>query len=94
MIGELLRDTSKYSRACLKKYQKKGSMENNRGSGRPRVTDARGDRKLYGIVKINRRQSLRDFISKLKSNEGTRVSKGTIRGRLNQEGYRRNSDYM
>ena len=55
----------------LKKFQEKGSVENNRRSGRPRVTDARGDRKIYRIVKRNRRQSLQDITSKFNGDEGT-----------------------
>ena len=53
------------------------------------MTDARGDRKLYQIVNKNRRESLQDITSNFNSDEGTRVSKRTIRRRLHQEGYRR-----
>ena len=53
------------------------------------MTDARGDRKIYRIVKRNRRQSLQDITSKFNGDEGTRLSKRTIRRRLYQEGYRR-----
>lgn len=73
----------------LKKFFQKGSVENDPRSGRPRVTDVRGDRKLYRIVKTNRRQSLQDITSTFNRNEGTRLSKRTVRRRLHQEGYRR-----
>lgn len=58
-------------------------------SGRPLVTDVRGDRKLNRIVKTNRRQSLEDITSTSNRNEGMRLSKITVRRRLHQEGYRR-----
>ena len=88
-IGELLGIHRSTVGRVLKKFQERGSVENNRRSGRPRVTDARGDRKIYWIVKRNRRQSLQDITSKFNGDEGTRVSKRTIRRRLHQEGYRR-----
>lgn len=73
----------------LKKFFQKGSVENDPRSGRSRVTDVRGDRKLYRIIKTNRRQSLQDITSTYNRNEGTRLSKRTVRRRLHQEGYRR-----
>ena len=88
-IGELLGIHRSTVGRVLKKFQERGSVENNRRSGRPRVTDARGDRKIYRIVKRNRRQSLQDITSKFNGDEGTRMSKRTIRRRLHQEGYRR-----
>ena len=77
-IGELLGIHRSTVGRVLKKFQEKGSVENNRRSGRPRLTDARGDRKLYRIVKKkNRRQSLQDITSKFNGDEGTRLSKST-----------------
>ena len=72
-IGELLGIHRSTVGRVLKKFQEKGGVENNRRSGRPRVTDARGDRKIYRIVKRNRRQSLQDITSKFNGDEGTRV---------------------
>ena len=88
-IGELLGIHRSTVGRVLKKFQEKGGVENNRRSGRPRVTDARGDRKIYRIVKRNRRQFLQDITSKFNGDEGTRMSKRTICRRLHQEGYRR-----
>lgn len=87
--GELLGIHRSTVGRILKKFFQKGSVENDPRSGRPRVTDVRGDRKLYRIVKTNRRQSLQDITSTFNRNEGTHLSKRTVRRRLHQEGYRR-----
>lgn len=88
-VSELLGIHRSTVSRILKKFFQKGSVENDPRSGRPRVTDVRGDRKLYRIVKTNRRQSLQDITSTFNRNEGTRLSKRTVRRRLHQEGYRR-----
>ena len=62
----------------LLKFERKGSVENNPRSGRPRVTDERGDRKLYRILKTNRRQSLGDITSTFNRNDLTNVSIRTV----------------
>ena len=46
----------------LKKFQEKESVENNRRSGRPRVTDT-GVIGTSSDVKVNRKQSLQDITS-------------------------------
>ena len=61
-IGELLGIHRSTVERVLKRFQEKGSVENIRRSGRPRVTDARGDRKLYRILKKNRRVFTRHYI--------------------------------
>ena len=61
-IGELLGIHRSTVGRVLKRFQEKGSVENIRRSGRPRVTDARGDRKLYRILKKNRRVFTRHYI--------------------------------
>lgn len=73
----------------LKKFNESGSVENNRRSGRPRLTDDRGDRKIFRLVKTNRRQSLRDITTSFNNTVSVKVSNRTVRRRLKQEGYRR-----
>ena len=81
-IGESLGIHRSTVGRVLKKFRQKGSIENDPRSGRPRTIDERGDRKLYRIVKTNRRQSLQDITSTFNRNEGVSVSKRTIRRRL------------
>jgi transposase len=44
----------------LKRYRMRENLENASRSGRPKLTDARTDRQLLRVVKLNHRKTLRE----------------------------------
>ena len=66
-------NTPVYIGTCTEKIRSKGTNENNDRSGRSRLTDKRGDRKLFRLVKYNRPQSLQDIISSFNRTEPVSV---------------------
>ena len=62
-------------------------MENKARSGRPKVVTDRDYCKLKRLVKVNRRDSLSDFISKFNEARDRRESKRTVQHHLNKHGF-------
>ena len=58
-------------------------------SWRPRKTDASAERRLIRIVKINPRKTLQDVSSVFNSQTPTKISKTTVKRRLQLHGYKR-----
>ena len=73
----------------VKRFLQSGSVENKARSGRPKVVTDRDYRKLERLVKVNRRDSLRDITSKFNETRDRRVSKRTVQHHLNKHGFNR-----
>lgn len=73
----------------LRRITTGNDKENHKKRGRPRLTDERGDRKLFRIVKKNRRQTLDDITTQFNRTEPVNISKRTVRRRLAFEGYKK-----
>ena len=71
----------------VKRFLQSASVENKARSGRPRVVTDRDYRKLERLVKINRRDSLSDIISKFNEFRDRRVSKRTVKYHLSKHGF-------
>lgn len=71
-----------------KKFKTNESVENKKRSGRPRLVDERGDRKLFRLLRRNRRQSLHDLTDDFNKVTPTKVSKRTVQRRLHSAGYK------
>ena len=73
----------------LKRFKLLGSIVNKHRNGRLRKTDARADRRLIGIVKINPRKTLQDLTSVFHDQTPTKISLTTVTWRLILHGYKR-----
>ena len=73
----------------VKRFFQKGSVENKARSGRPTVGTDRDYGKLKRLVKVNPRDSLSDFTSKINEARDRRVSKRTVQHHLNKHGFKR-----
>ena len=88
-IAELLQLNRLIILKFLKRFKSSGSVENKQRSGRPRKTDARAERRLIRIVKINPRKTLQDVTSVFNSQTPTKISNTTVKRRLQFHGYKR-----
>jgi transposase len=73
----------------LKRIREKGSIENNPRSGGRKKTTPRDERVLFGSVKRNRRQTLKDLTARFNNRTGYNVSERAVRRRLCFGGYKR-----
>ena len=71
----------------LKRFKLCGSIENKHRSGRPRKADARADRRLVRIVKVNPRKTLQDLTSVFNGQTPTKISRTTVKRQLILHGY-------
>ena len=69
----------------LKRFEERESCENSERSGRPKLTTSQGDRRLFRLVKRERRQSLGDITQEYNSATPRPVSKRTIQRRLHSD---------
>ena len=65
------------------------NLENASRSGRPKLTDARTDRQLLRVVKLNRRKTLREVTSVYNAQAPRKLSRSTVKRRLKFYGYKR-----
>jgi len=72
----------------LKRYRMRENLENASRSGRPKLTDARTDRQLLRVVKLNRRKTLREVTSVYNAQTSRKLSKSTVKRRLKFYGYK------
>ena len=85
-VAELLKLNRFTVLKFLKRFKLCGSTENKHRSGRPRKEDARADRRLIRIVKINPRKTLQDLISVFNDQTSTKISRTTVKRRLILQG--------
>ena len=72
----------------LKWYPMHENLENASRSGRPKLTDARTDKQLLRVVKLNRRKTLREVTSVYNAQTPRKLSKSTVKRRLKFYGYK------
>lgn len=90
-IGNIVGFSSSTVSKFLKNFQLRGSVENKRRTGRPKLTSDQGDRTLFRLIKRDRRQSLCDLTTEFNNSNPVNVSKRTVQRRLHFEGYTRRS---
>jgi transposase len=73
---------------CLKRVCEGGNEENLPRPGRQRTTDIRGRRRLFWMVRENRRQTLEDLTNKFSNTSVDNLSSRTVRRRLFESGYK------
>lgn len=88
-IAELIQISFSAVYKFLKRYKQTGSLEKRKSSGRPRKTDERGDRKLFRIVKRDRRKCLKELCVRFNEESHVQVSCRTVLRRLKSVGYKR-----
>ena len=85
VVGVIPRTVSKF----LKRVRERGNEENLLRPGRQRKTDIRGDRRLFRVVRENRKQTLEDLTNKFNNTSVDNLSSRTVRRRLFESGYKR-----
>ena len=73
---------------CLKRVCEGGNEENLPRPGRQRKTDIRGHRRLFRMVRENRRQTLEDLTNKFSNTSVDNLSSRTVRRCLFESGYK------
>jgi transposase len=87
-IGTLLNVSFTTVQCVIKKFKTTNSTENNKRSGRPRVSSARDSRNLVQQVSRNPETSARKLAEDLATATDKHVSLQTIRNRLHESGYK------
>ena len=85
VVGVIPRTVSKF----LKRARERGNEENLPRPGRQRKTDIWGDRRLFRVVRENRKQTLEDLTNKFNNTSVDNLSSRTVRRRLFESGYKR-----
>lgn len=85
MIGKNRRTISKF----LKRYRERGSEENIQRSGRRKKIGARDERKLYRLLRFDRRRTLNEITQEYNGQTLNPVSSKTVRRQLKFEGFSR-----
>lgn len=85
ITGKNRRTVSKF----LSKFSSTGSIENHDRTGRRKKSTSQADRRLFRMVRTNRRQTLNDLTCRHNSQIDTPLSARTVRRRLFDEGFKR-----
>jgi hypothetical protein len=74
---------------CLKCFKQRGTVENNERSGRPSLLTLRDTvtRKLYGVVKSDRKRQLREVTNIFNEHRARPVSDRTVQRKLYETKY-------
>ena len=88
-IAELLAIHHSTVNRFLKRNKVTGSVEPGRSSGRPRKTDERGNRRLFRLVKENRRKSIKEICVKFNEENHVKISTRTVARRLKAVGFKK-----
>ena len=88
-IAELLQVSFSAVYTFLKRNKERGSIENKKSRGRSRKTDERGDRKLFRLVKRERRKPLKELCARFNEENHVHLSARTVYRRLKEEGFKR-----
>lgn len=72
----------------LRRRVETGSVDPGKSTGRPRITTAREDRRLFNIARRNRTKSSTSISAELRAQHLIRISRSTVNRRLVQRGYR------
>ena len=66
----------------LKRFKQRGTVENKKRSGRPSLLTPRNTRKLYGVVKSDRKRPLRELTNIFNEYRARPVSDRTVQRKL------------
>jgi transposase len=88
-IAELLMIHHSSVYRFLKRFKVSGSLERASTSGRPKKTDDRVDRRLFRLVKENRRKSIKEICALFKEENHVEISTRTVARRLKAVGFKK-----